>query len=120
MPTTVQDVLNYARLTVNDTASARYSDADGLTYANAAIAKTLDIRPDLRMGTSTSSGILTGYGWGAYTALVATSSFPLSYDYVEKIAHFVIASWQSKDDPFVNSGLQKQEEQAFTNGLLGP
>lgn len=116
---TVQDVLDYARNAVNDTSSARYSDTEGLKYFNAGLARTLELRPDLRMGTSTSSGMVTGYGWGAYVALTATSSFPLPHEYIDKISHFVVAGWQSHDDQFTNDQTRLQEEQAFTRGLLG-
>ena len=115
---TVQDALNYARLTVNDTASARYTDANGVKYANYACARALEIRPDLRMGTGTGSPS-GGFGYGPWVDLTATSSFPLPREYVEKIGMFVIFGWQSADDQFVNDQTAAASYTMYLKELLG-
>lgn len=117
---TVQDVLDYARNSVNDTSSNRYTDAVGLKYANYACSRMLEIRPDLRMGTATSSGqVAGGFGYGPWIALAATSSFPFGPEYEAKVANFVVYGWQSSDDPFVNDQLAAASYQMYLKELLG-
>ena len=114
----MQDVLDYARLSVNDTNSSRYTDAVGIKYANYGCARALEIRPDLRMGTNSSiSG--GGFGYGAWVDLTATSSFPLPREIREKISSFVVFGWQSSDDEFVNDQTAATSYQLFLKELLG-
>lgn len=115
---TMQAILDYARLTVNDTASTRYSDVAGLKYANYGAARALELRPDLRMGTSTGlpSG---GFGYGPWVDLAATSSFPLPREYSEKISSFVVFGWQRADDEFVNDQTAAGAYTLYLKELLG-
>ena len=117
MAVVMQDVLDYARLSVNDTNSSRYTDAVGMKYANYGCARALEIRPDLRMGTSSS--ISGGFGYGPWIDLVTTSSFPLGIEYKAKIANFVVFGWQSSDDEFVNDQTAAASYQLFLKELLG-
>lgn len=114
----MQDVLDYARLTVNDTASDRYKDVVGIKYANYGCARALELRPDLRMGTGT--GLVSGgFGYGPWVDLTTTSSFPLPREYAEKIGSFVVFGWQSSDDQFVNDQTAAAGYTLFLKELLG-
>lgn len=115
---TMQAALDYARLTVNDTASARYTDANGIKYANYGCARALELRPDLRMGTGTGA-VSGGFGYGPWVDLTATSSFPLPREYVEKVGAFVIFGWQSSDDAFVNDQTAAASYTNYLKELLG-
>jgi hypothetical protein len=92
---TYQDLVNVARLPLNDTDKARYSDADLLAYANGGILTLLKRRPDLFIGQFAS--LPNG------SASLATA-FPLGVEYIQTIADYVTARAESTDDEHVNSG----------------
>lgn len=121
---TCQDILNLARLDINDvstdTAQYRYSDTDGMKYLNNGITRALSIRPDLRMGTATSSDVPAGaFGYGAFVDLTSTSTFPLPREFEEKLARAVVFGWQNRDDPYVNDNRSKMQYELFIKELLG-
>ncbi len=101
----IQDVLNRARLDLNDATTApvtgsaitpRYADADLLNYVNDGISKAVVMRPDLNYDN---------YGTGTYftVPLVATSTFPLPNEYLAGIAIYTVFRVQSGDDAFVDT-----------------
>lgn len=106
---TIQDIMDLSRKDLNDDAKARYLDADMLTYVNDGIARTYEIRPDLKYGS---------YGT-AYVDLGTAATFPLPIEYRPKIANYVTYRCQTVDDPFVATGLASQTYTLFLKELLG-
>lgn len=85
---TMQDVLDEARPAMNDAAKVRYTDVDGLKYANAALSIIYSVRPDLKYGS---------YGT-EFASLLVGDTFPLSVKWIEVVADYVRARWGMQDD----------------------
>lgn len=85
---TIQDVLNRARIPLNDDGKVRYSDERALEFANTAIARAYQVRPDLRFGS---------YGT-AFAPLAAGAEFPLPYQHVQAVADYVTGRLLTIDD----------------------
>lgn len=88
---TMQEVLDLARLDVNDAGKIRDKDADWIKFANDGIARCYALRPDLNYGS---------YG-SAFADLTTASTFPLPIEYRPAIAAYIVARAQTADDPFV-------------------
>lgn len=85
--TTMQMLLDRARIPLNDDDAVRYTDERALDFANAAIARAYQIRPDLRFGS---------YGT-AFTPLTKDQPFPLPYQYFQTVADYVSGRQQTID-----------------------
>lgn len=90
---TMQEVVDRARIPLNDADKDRYSDDDLLGYANAGIARAYEIRPDLKFGA---------YGT-PFSPLSLSGTFPLSYGKLQTIADYVTFRAETADDEHVNS-----------------
>ena len=92
---TMQDVMNLARLDLNDSSTStslyRYPDSDLLKFANDGIARALAIRSDLNFGNYNTQ----------YTDLSVSDVFPLPVEYRPAITAYIVARNQSGDDSFV-------------------
>lgn len=95
MAFTYQSVIDLARIPLNDADKTRYSDADLLAYANHGMLALVKRRPDLFIGSYTSlpDGQKT-----------LTDSFPLSVQYVQTVADYVVSRAETSDDEHVNTG----------------
>ena len=87
---TMQDVLDLARLDLNDAAKTRNLDSNMIQFANDGIAKAVVMRPDLNFGNYTT----------AYADLTTASSFPLPLEYRPAIANYIVMRCETADDPF--------------------
>jgi hypothetical protein len=85
---TMQDVLNRSRIPLNDDEKIRYTDERALEFANTAIARAYQVRPDLRFGS---------YGT-AFTPLAVGADFPLPYQHVQSVADYVTGRLQTIDE----------------------
>ena len=97
MAYTVQNVLDLARLPLNDMLKARYTDATLLTYYNTGIFRLYELRPDLQIGT---------YGT-AYTPVLAaalSSSIPVSDRFAQPLADFIGGRAEMRDEDAASSG----------------
>lgn len=101
--------MDLSRKDLNDDAKARYLDVDMLGYVNDGIARTYELRPDLKFGA---------YGT-AYVDLGTASTFPLPIEFRPKIANYVTYRCQTVDDQFVSTGLATQAYTIFIKELLG-
>ena len=90
---TMQDVVDRARIPLNDADKDRISDDVLLGYANSGIARAYEIRPDLKFGS---------YGT-AFSPLALSDAFPLSYGKLQTIADYVTFRAETADDEHVNS-----------------
>lgn len=90
MAYTMQQVLDAGRVPLNDSTKVRYTDADLLLYANNAIFRIRDRRPDLFLGRwlSLPSG------------LVATDVFPVRGELFSAVADYITARAETRDDEF--------------------
>jgi hypothetical protein len=104
MAFTYQSVCDLARLPLNDTDKARYSDADLLSYANHGILTLAKRRPDLFIGNF--SALPDGQK-------ALTDSFPLAPGYVQTLADYVTGRAEMADDEFANSGRAAAFAQLF-------
>lgn len=105
--TTVQQILDRARYTLNDPDETRYPDAELLVYFNDALAYATSRRPDLFLGQ-----------WASLpAALAAADAFPLKTALEPPFAFYVIARAESKDDEHINAGRIAQFLQLFMDGV---
>lgn len=88
---TMQDVIDLARLDVNDAGKIRNADSDLIKFANDGVARAYALRPDLAYGL---------YGT-AYVDLTTASTFPLPIEYRQAITAYVVARAETADDSFV-------------------
>lgn len=94
MPVTMQQVIDRARVPLNDDDKVRYSDADGLVYANDAIKMLQNERPDLFFGQfeALPSDKLIG------------EDLPLADTYIPAVVDYVSARWEFRDDEAIVEG----------------
>ena len=113
---TVGDVIDLARIDINDIATGtivpRYPTSDLLKFANDGIAKAVRLRPDLRFGN---------YGTGTstsqdFTDLTTASTFPLDLLYRPAIAAYIVQRNQSGDDSFA---VQAKADMALVEYMKG-
>lgn len=105
---TMQDVIDQARIPLNDLAGTRYSNTDLLRYANAGVRRAFQVRPDLRLGNYSTP----------YTDLAVGGAFPLPDEYLQAIADYVVFRAETKDDEHVISERVTVFMNSFTQGLL--
>ena len=84
---TAQDILDLARLPLNDAGKVRYLDADGLRYLNAGLAHLKRMRPDLFIGSLATD----------QAALVIGGTVPTPAHVDQALADYVAARWQTVD-----------------------
>lgn len=90
MAVTYQQVIDLARLPLNDSDKVRYTDAQALLYAQTGIALLLNKRPDLFLGQ--------------FTALpdpfddVVGDNIPIDTRYKQALADYVTARCETHDD----------------------
>ena len=99
-----QSVVDLARVPLNDSEKARYSDATLLSFANQGMLQVLKRRPDLFIG---QFGNLPDGEKGHADA------FPLPAEYVQTITDYVTARAEMTDDEHVNSGRASLFAQLF-------
>ncbi len=110
----MQDVLDVARLDLNDAKDAsgsdvncRNKDADMLNFANDGISRGLVLRPDLNWGNYASG----------YVEKTLTDPFPLPLEYRWAISNYVVARCESSDDAFVIQGRADKEIELYFRDL---
>lgn len=95
MARTVQDVLDGARVILNDEAGIRYLDDQLCTYVLDAYVEARYIRPDLFVGL---------YEVDLPDVIVPADPFPLSPQFFAAVREFVISMAELRDDEWVNDG----------------
>ena len=105
---TLQDVIDLARIPLNDLGGVRYSSEDLLRYANAGIRRAYQVRPDLRLGSFSTP----------ITDKALTDVFPMPGEYLQAIADYVVFRAETKDDEHVISERVTVFMNSFTQGLL--
>ena len=105
---TLQSIVDDARVLLNDSEKNRYADTLLLKYANEALGEAKRIRPDLFIGTFKTA--LAGY------ALTDNSPLPLEYEAYVK--DYVVARTNSQDDEYSIDGRASAFMQRFKTGLM--
>jgi hypothetical protein len=109
MAYTMQQIVDRARIPLNDADKDRYSDDDLLAFANEAVKVLRRERPDLF--------------FGQYEALPADKALgdalPLDDEYAESVASYVTARAETVDDEHVNTGRARLFFELFNRGVGG-
>lgn len=95
MSFTYQDVVDLARVPLNDEDKARYSDGTLMMYTNSAILSLCQRRPDLFIGQF--GNLPTGQA-------DLTDIFPLPAAYTVTLSDYVTARAEMIDDEHANTG----------------
>jgi hypothetical protein len=110
MSYTVQQIVDKARIPLNDADKIRYSDAEMAGYTTDAYLQLRRYRPDFFLGRWT----------GLPSTLALTDTFPVAQDeYIPAIADYVAARAEFKDDEAVVQQRAQAFYQLFTVGVRG-
>lgn len=95
MPYAYQDIVDLARIPLNDSAKVRYTDEQLMTFVNHGMLAIAKRRPDLFIGQfdSLPDGTST-----------LTDDLPIDAGYAQVLADYVTARAEFTDDEHVNSG----------------
>lgn len=107
MAYTVQQVVDHARIPLNDVDKARYSDATLLTYFNDAILLVRKMRTDLFLGR-----------WLTLPSnLALTDTFPIDEMYYPLVADYITGRAEVIEDEYVDNGRAAMLLQNFVMGF---
>ena len=107
MAYTMQNVVDHARIPLNDAAKDRYTDVNLLGYANDGILILRKRRPDLFLGS-----------WSSLPSnLSLTDSFPVDDEYFPMLADYVTGRAELIDDENVDSSRASTLINAFITGI---
>jgi hypothetical protein len=107
MAYTMQNVIDHARIPLNDSAKERYSDDTLLSYANDAVLIVRKRRPDLFLGQ-----------WSSLPSnLSVTDAFPVDDEYFPTFADYVTGRAELVDDENVDSSRAKMLIESFIGGI---
>jgi hypothetical protein len=108
MAYTVQQVVDQARIPLNDDGKVRYTDAVLLTYFNDSILVIRKKRPDLFLGR-----------WTTLPAQLALADpFPVDDVYVPIVADYITGRAELVDDESVDNSRAATLIQTFMSGLM--
>jgi hypothetical protein len=96
MSTTYQNIVDLARIPLNDEDKARYSDDTLLAYTNTAMLALFHRRPDIFIGQYDNLPSIDA---------ALTDTFPLPDSYRSLMADYVTSRTAMIDDEHANSGL---------------
>jgi hypothetical protein len=105
---TLQVIIDDARVLLNDSDKNRYADALLLRYANEALGEARRIRPDLFLGTFSS----------ALSTYILGDSSPLTLEYEPYIKDYIVARSNSQDDEYSIDGRASAFMQRYKTGLM--
>ena len=91
---TLQNVIDSARVVLQDADKVRYSDAQLLGYANDGIVLGFKYRPDFRLGQYTV----------ALGDLGASDQVPFPVQYQQLLEYYVVSSAELRDDEYSQDG----------------
>jgi hypothetical protein len=91
---TFQEVIDSARVVLQDADKLRYTDAQLLEYANDGVQEGFRIRPDFRLGSYTASP----------TTYVVGNTVPFPHNYQMLLKHYVVFRAELRDDEYSQDG----------------
>jgi hypothetical protein len=92
--TTFQQIIDSARVDLQDAEKVRYTDAELIEYANDGVREAFRIRPDFRIGSFTAA--LPVYG--------LSDDVPMPETYAMLLKHYVVFRSEARDDEYNNDG----------------
>lgn len=109
MAVTLQNVIDWARKSLNDDDKARWPDAEMLVYANDGLNEVWLLRPDLFIGQYTT---FAGDG-----TLAAGATLPIDARFSRVLADYLIHRAHLKDDEASENGRAAAYRQFFEGRL---
>jgi hypothetical protein len=105
---TAQQLVDHARIPLQDNAKVRYTDAVLLTYLNDAVRLTLKNRPDLFIGN-----------WAAFDGadLTLTDPVPIPALYRSAVSDYIAGRAELTDDEYSENNRSVMLIQSFLLGL---
>jgi len=91
---TLQQIIDSARVDLQDAAKTRYSDTELTEYANDGIQEGFRYRPDFLLGKFTVGA----------TTYVAADQVPFPAQYQMILKHYVVARADMRDDEYAQDG----------------
>jgi hypothetical protein len=105
---TCQNVVDSARVPLNDAAKTRYTDPQLLGYLNDGLAEAYSLRPDLRFGKYSTNIEL----------LALSDTFPLSGAHAVALSHYIVFRAENRDDEHVNANRETKSFKLFERGIM--
>lgn len=109
MARTVQDVINQARIPLNDAAGTRYLDHEMAAYVLDAFWQARSVRPDL---------FVTEFDATTPDELQPTDPFPLPDQFFRAVVDYVTGSAEMRDDEFAVDGRAMTLQSALNSKLI--
>jgi hypothetical protein len=106
---TFQNLLDQARLTLQDADKTRYPDSDLMTYANEAMRIFRKVRADLFFLTLNTP----------LSDFATTDTFPFAAEFEYPVKRYVIAASQFRDDEYAVNGKAEAFYKKFESDLKG-
>jgi hypothetical protein len=106
---TLQDVIDEARVLLQDAAKVRYTDAELTDIANYAIFEAYRLRPDLNFANIGTDPV----------ALAIGGTFPLPPQYQPVVANYITSRAELRDDEYSVEGRAVALLGFFKQSLLG-
>jgi hypothetical protein len=91
---TFQNIINDARVDLQDTDGTRYTDAQMIGYANDGVREMFRIRPDFRLGSYMT----------AVPTYAATDALPIPDQYRMLLEHYLVFRAEVRDDEYAVNG----------------
>lgn len=91
---TFQNVIDSARIDLQDAGKTRYTDAELLAYANDGVQEMFRYRPDFRLGSYAT----------AVPTYVATDTIPVPAQYTMLLMHYLVFRAETRDDEYAVDG----------------
>jgi hypothetical protein len=107
---TIQEVIDEARVILQDADADRFSDADLLTICNMALSEAYGLRPDLFFERY-------GVAWVDYEL---ADDFPLGPRYRPVISNYIVSRAELREADHVDNGRVAALANAFKGALVQP
>lgn len=105
---TIQTVIDEARVILQDSSKARYTDAELLTVANYALYSAKRVRPDLFFSSIGQD----------QTAVILSDTFPLPTQFQPVVSNYIVSRAELRDDEYSVDGRAAALDAAFRAALL--
>ena len=106
---TLADLITRARVTLQDTSSVRYTDAELLVFVNEALGEARRARPDFFLGSYST----------AQTSLASGATFPLPFQYEQFAVDYIAGRAEMRESESTNEGRAAALLSRFKAGLNG-
>jgi hypothetical protein len=91
---TFQQIIDSARVDLQDADKVRYTDAQLLEYANDGVQEAFRMRPDFRLGSFTASSQI----------YISANEVPIPTTYQMLLKSYIVARAEFRDDEYAQDG----------------